>query len=332
MSDIISIPLATSSDGVVYYQIHVNLPLRSYTVQRRYNEFEKLVSQLARDIGVDVNDLPYQLPGKRWFRRLNEIVEERRLELAKLLNEFIKNSQCQNNHILLKFLQLPINFRFNKQIFQPNISNTSILIDSSQIDESNWLEIYRNLKSCIQESTTKSQDKFKIRELINRDFQPCLKKLQTSLEKFGNKLDLEEFDRRQTLLKSLTHQLETLRQDNQYKSDSSFINASAAFGSTKQSARRIFGSQSPPNDVKETKDTIELSNQELLQKQIQIHKMQDQEVEQLRHLISRQRQLGELIHSEVEDQNNMLDAFHNELDTTESKLNNARRRAKKITQ
>lgn len=327
MSDIITIPSTTTSDGVVYYQIYVKLPLRCYTLQRRYNEFEQLVAQLARDAGVNVEDLPYQLPAKRWFQRSN-VIEERKLELAKLLNRFIQDSQFQNNPLLLKFLQLPINFQFNKQMFQKDDLNKSPLVDLSLIDDSNWLEVYRNLKSNIQDVLEHNSDKFKTRELINRNFQPGLQNLQTSLVKYAKKIEASEYDRRQTLLKQLTHQVESLRMDN--NKPSSYTDA--AFGSAKKAGRRVFGQPPPPTEVNETKDTIGLTNQELLQQQIQVHQTQDQEVEQLRRLIARQRELGELIHNEVEDQNNMLDGFHNELETTESKLANARQRAKKITQ
>ena len=82
--------------------------------------------------------------------------------------------------------------------------------------------------------------------------------------------------------------------------------------------------------VKETPETLPLNNKELLQHQVQIHQNQDKELDQLRVLIARQKQIGELINAEVEEQNEMLDRFNEEVDYTSSKIKQARRRAKKI--
>ena len=53
--------------------------------------------------------------------------------------------------------------------------------------------------------------------------------------------------------------------------------------------------------VKETPETLPLNNKELLQHQVQIHQNQDKELDQLRVLIARQKQIGELINAEVEN-------------------------------
>ena len=80
--------------------------------------------------------------------------------------------------------------------------------------------------------------------------------------------------------------------------------------------------------VKETPETLPLNNKEL-QHQVQIHQNQDKELDQLRVLIARQKQIGELINAEVEEQNEMLDRFNEEVDYTSSKIKQARRRAKR---
>ena len=80
----------------------------------------------------------------------------------------------------------------------------------------------------------------------------------------------------------------------------------------------------------ETNDTLPLNNQELLQQQIQIHKNQDQELYELRKLIQRQRELGELINTEVEEHNELLDGFEHEVENAAAKVKSARLRARKI--
>lgn len=301
MPEVISIPTTTTSDKVVYYHIEIKIPLRSYTVQRRYSEFEQLVNNLAKDLGINILDLPYQLPLKRWFASANVVINERMLELTKLLNILVQNSEFQNNPILHKFLQVPLNFKFTKQMFG----------SSDDIDNSTWLSIHRSIKSKLSDSSPPS------RQVINQSIKPSLINLKSSLIEAESELTVTEFNRRKVLLKELEDKVESLQS---VKSEATLP---GSFPSLTKS-KRVFGA------AQETKDTVDKSNQELLQQQIQIHQEQDSEVENLRQLIARQRELGELIHNEVEDQNNMLDGFQNELESTEIKLNIARQKAKKL--
>ncbi|KAK6454140.1 Phox homologous domain-containing protein [Scheffersomyces xylosifermentans] len=324
MTEVISIPTTSNHSGVIYYHIMVQLPLRSLSVQRRYSEFEDLLNNLSKDLGISPKDFPYYLPAKRvnWFKtNTDSIVEERKSELTKFLNSLIREPSIQNNDVLHKFLQLPVNFTFNNALFHSNINGksneASLAIDYNSIDESNWLEIFRVLKSSIQDALISAKSnpnigvKIQTRDKINKIYQPAfvnlLKSLNSDLKK---NLASDEFSRRQVLLKEVQSNLQNLLSDR------------SSPGST---SKRVLGG--PPQ---ETKDTIGLDNKDLLQRQVQIHQQQDQELEQLRLIVARQRQIGEMINAEVEEQNELLDQFNEEVESTSNKLSSARRKARNL--
>lgn len=321
MTDIINIPDTTITKGVTYYNVSVKLPLRSLFISKRYSEFEDLVTNLSNDLGIAKSEFPHQLPSKRikWLHS-SSTVAERKPELAKFLNSIIKDTSVQNNSILLEFLKLPLNFRFNLSLFKPTGNREGeLLADLSAIDESNWLEIYRIFKSTLtdllSESTTTINERVQRRDKVNKLLQPCLVNLTKSLSK--SKLDKKEHTRREALLTELNDGLNDLLSSLQEYT-------AKAVESTLLPSKRVLGKPL------ETKDTILLNNNELLQAQVQVHQEQDQELEQLRKIIQRQREIGEAIHNEVEEQNAMLDEFNDEVYNTSEKLRTARTNAKKI--
>ncbi|RLV89496.1 Vacuolar morphogenesis protein [Spathaspora sp. JA1] len=312
MSEIITITNEVEIDGSTYYQISIKLPLRSYVIKRRYSEFELLVTNLSNNLGINPRDFPYQLPAKRinWLNK-SGVIEERKVELCKFLNDVIRDTSIQNNRDLLEFLQLPINFRFNNDVFKQDLSG--LTADVNSITSDSWLEIYRKLKSEIHSSYNVStiQEKIHTRDKINRVYQPAIVKLLQCLS--TNKLDASEIQRRKTLITQLQDNLEEILTNDLHKT---------------ATPKRVLGEQ---KQAGETNQTIALSNQDLLQQQKQIHQAQDQELEQLRVLISKQRQIGEIINAEVEEQNYMLDKFNDEIEVSSDKVTRARQRARNIT-
>ncbi|EMG45799.1 hypothetical protein G210_3994 [Candida maltosa Xu316] len=297
---VITIPTETEISGSIYYQINIKLPLRSFIIKRRYSEFESLVSNLCRHLGIDNRDFPYSLPGKRinWLNKSN-VIEERKVGLAEFLNNIVLDSSLQNEKEVLSFLQLPTNFRVTKDM----LTNQRPDLESVQV---NWYDVYRKLKSDIQsESVDSINEKIQMRDRMIKLYQPRMLDLLNTID--SN--DREEAKKRKQLVGHLQEKLDELLDKELPK------------------PKRVLGGASQP---KETADTLPLNNQELLQHQIQIHKTQDQELEQLRIAISRQRQIGELINAEVEEQNSMLDRFNEEVDHTSSKIKQARQRARKI--
>lgn len=293
----ITIPHDIEIGGSTYYQINIKLPLRSFTIKKRYLEFQQLVLDLSRSLGIDSRDFPYELPGKRinWLNKAS-IVEERKVGLAEFLNNLIQDSTLQNEREVLSFLQLPSNFRFTKDMLQNNRAD----LDSVQ---NNWYDVYRKLKlDILNESSSSISEQIDIRDRISRVYQPRILDLVRAIG-----TDKEEALKKKQLVSQLQESIDNLLVQKVPRS------------------KRVLGGA-----VKETPETLPLNNKELLQHQVQIHQNQDKELDQLRVLIARQKQIGELINAEVEEQNEMLDRFNEEVDYTSSKIKQARRRAKKI--
>ncbi|KAK9464137.1 uncharacterized protein V1516DRAFT_669648 [Lipomyces oligophaga] len=75
----------------IVYHVQVRLPLRSYTVMKRYSEFVKLVDDLQMTVD---DDLPFKLPRKHLFGNSVtnlDLAEERKQGLEKFLQEIAKS-------------------------------------------------------------------------------------------------------------------------------------------------------------------------------------------------------------------------------------------------
>lgn len=286
----IRIPTEIDIDGSTYYQIDIKLPLRSYSIKKRYSDFEQLVDSLCNDLGINHKDFPYTLPGKRinWLNKYN-VIEERKTGLADFLNGMINDRSLQNEREFISFLQLPKNFKFQ---------------DRPQVNNENWHELYRKVKSDLLDLSKTGLNVIKLKEQIRKTIQPSITDLITS----SATEDKAESQRRRDMISQLQSKIDEMLMPQQQSTFS-----------------RVLG-----GETKETEDTLPLNNQELLQHQVQIHQSQDQELEELRKIIARQRQIGETISTEVEEQNAMLDKFNEEVEQTTDKIKQARRRTRKI--
>ena len=168
--------------------------------------------------------------------------------------------------------------------------------------QNNWYDVYRKLKlDILNESSSSISEQIHIRDRISRVYQPRILDLVRAIG-----TDKEEALKKKQLVSQLQESIDNLLVQKVPRS------------------KRVLGGA-----VKETPETLPLNNKELLQHQVQIHQNQDKELDQLRVLIARQKQIGELINAEVEEQNEMLDRFNEEVDYTSSKIKQARRRAKR---
>lgn len=301
---VITIPSDTEIAGNIYYEINVKLPLRSFVVKKRYLDFELLVLNLCQHLGISSRDFPYDLPGKRihWLNKAN-VIEERKIALAEFLNNIIVDTSLQNEKDVLSFLQLPLSFKFTKEM----LTNGRADLESV---EKNWYDVYRNLKLDIQnESASTVNEKILLHNRINRLYQPRMIELLQTIGNAGH----DEVHKRKQLVGQLQEKIDELLSNDAPRPVKS---------------KRVLGGR--PSAVTETAETLPLDNKELLQHQIQIHQDQDKELEQLRVMIARQRQIGELINAEVEEQNFMLDRFNDEVDHSASRIKQARNRARKI--
>lgn len=328
---IISIPEYLDVSGTIYYRVRVNLPLRSISVEKRYTDFVELVSTLSGELGLSSNDFPYTLPPKSGvFGNKKRIAEQRQLQLCEFLMRVVKDRDLQNRTSVHRFLQLPKNFKFSRDLFddeENKFNDEKFLIDDndSGIEKDQWLAYFRVVRSSVSKlNQSKSLSaQAESRERIKKYIQPNIEKLTRSLTHLSDSgaIDKHELSSRTTKLIQLQNDIEdvlSIKHDLSRETEAGIRLMGRVFGKPDAGAAR------------EVERTIGLDNKQLLQQQQQIHVQQDQEIEQLRKIIARQRLIGQAINQEVEEQNEMLDRFSEEVDNSSDKLRNARTRAKKI--
>lgn len=351
----ISIPnTQTSSTPKPYtlYNITLRLPLRSFTLQKRYSDFTTLHSALTSQAGAAP---PAPLPSKSWFTRTTsspELTEERRKGLEIYLTTINESDdeRWRNTSAWRTFLNLPSN--------TTSRSSTSTLHKalngpggSQPIrDPVVWLDHHRDLKAQLhdarlhltrrdQASTAQAQHeasaqakKFLVRAgTMIQTLDSGLENLSSTSSWGTPKLGEGELRRRRDLLSSAKREkegLENLLSAMVAKSavDKTVVDKSdstALLGPPKPASGRVLG--------KESAKTRALDNQGVLQLQKQMMHEQDEDVMVLARAVARQKELGIQIQEELEVQNEMLGMLDEDVTRVQGKMDVARKRIGKIS-
>ncbi|KAI9844315.1 MAG: hypothetical protein M1838_002220 [Thelocarpon superellum] len=155
----ISIPNTTASStakSYTLYNIALRLPLRSFTVQKRYSDFTSLHESLSSQAGVPP---PAPLPQKSWFTRTTsspELTEQRRKGLESYLRAVNEtdDGRWRNTSAWRTFLNLP------SSTASANSSNaalhgtlTSPMGSGAPLtDPIIWLDCHRDLKTQLHDA------------------------------------------------------------------------------------------------------------------------------------------------------------------------------------
>ena len=357
----IAIPSTTTKDQPkphTVYNITLRLPLRSFNVQKRYSDFVDLHSSLTSVCGQTP---PQPLPAKSWFAKtINnpQLTDERRLGLEKYLQTINTHSDTRwrNNAVWRAFLNLPSSFASTSQSSKADtlhsfISGPGSNKDTPISDPILWLDCHRDLKTHLHDARL---------QLTNRDQASTPQKqheasaaAKSSLVKAGSllsaldagvaeikkspthKLGEGELRRRRDLLASARKDkdgLESLL--NAMTQKSALDSAVASIGDKDALLSSNTSSHKPKSGGrvlgKETSETRELDNQGVVQLQKQKMKDQDMDVDELRKIIQRQKELGTQIHEELEVQNEMLRMVDEDVDRVQGKIDVAKKRIGKI--
>ena len=351
----ISVPnTQTSSTPKPYtiYNITLRLPLRSFTLQKRYSDFTTLHSLLTSQAGAAP---PAPLPSKSWFTRTvssPELAEERRKGLEaylKAINES-DDERWRNTSAWRTFLNLPSN--------SLSRSNTSTLHSALNgpggshpiTDPVVWLDHHRDLKAQLhdarlhltrrdQASTAQAQHEASAqakKSLVRAG--TMLQTLDTGLANLSSasswgtpRLGEGELRRRRDLLASAKREkdgLENLLSAMAAKSAvdktvADKADSAALLGPAKPASGRVLG--------KESDKTRALDNQGVLQLQKQMMQEQDEDVMVLARAVARQKELGQQIQEELVVQNEMLGMLDEDVTRVQGKMDVARKRIGKIS-
>lgn len=286
--------------------------LQSYQITRRYSEFTAFHSQIIDTNGVTP---PVPLPPKSYLRAPD--VHERRLGLEAYLRAIIEDKSLRTSAVVKQFLEVPIprQARQARDFYE--------LVRDVRAD----LQLARrhlqshNPNSYIQVKKALSSAEKTFAEI-------------TSLEKEVNISDAE-MRRRKDVCDELHREslsLMTLAQN--------YRNSAAATNHTVQS-QPTHDSNSPfvPKTsggrrlgvANETASTLGKTNEELLQGQTQIIQQQDDLLSSLLPVLQRQKELGNIIGHELDEQSDLLDQVSESMDTLEHKLKKGGKLITKIT-
>ena len=356
----ISIPsttISSTSKPYTIYQISLRLPLRSFTVSKRYSDFLTLHQGLSDQVG---SPPPASLPAKSWFSRTvsnPELTEDRRKGLEHYLQTIneTEDSRWRSTSVWRAFLNLPSSFT-NRTSTR---SGASVSVVSGPgaggqavSDPVLWLDCHRDLKTQLHNARL---------NLTNRDqattaqkqhesgaaAKACLvkatsliKALDDGLNQKGGsdtgwgsqKLGEGELRRRRDLVTSAKKDNEGLENLLNAMAAKSKLDQAVASAQEKQD---LVGSSRPKAGGrvlgKETTETRELNNAGLLQLQKQKMADQDLDVEELTKIVQRQKELGIAINQELEVQGEMLKMVDEDVDRVQGKINIAKKRIGKIS-
>jgi regulator of vacuolar morphogenesis len=356
----ISIPsttLSATSKPYTIYNITLRLPLRSFPVQKRYSDFLTLHTCLSDQVGAPP---PAALPAKSWFSRTAsnpDLTEERRKGLEAYLRTINESDDARwrSCSAWRAFLNLPSSYAsqmsskagaLHSVISGPGAGGAPIT------DPTLWLDVHRDLKVQLRDArlnlTNRDQaDNPQKQHEASAAAKSCLVKAGTMItaleeglksnqggknEGWGSgKLADGEIRRRKDLIANAKKEKEGL--DNLLSAMAQKSKLDSAVASLQEKQNLVGTKPKPGGRIlgKETAETKELDNSGVLQLQKQKMADQDMDVEELRKIVARQRELGITINQELEVQNEMLRMVDEDVDRVQGKINIAKKRVGKIS-
>ncbi|PKY23392.1 syntaxin [Rhizophagus irregularis DAOM 181602=DAOM 197198] len=327
----------------IVYKVEVNAAVRTWSVWKRYSEFDELNDKLIRLFPS--NPPPFEMPAKHYFQSTlgnPVLVEERRRGLEDYLRGilFHKDDRYRETDEWRDFLAIP----------------TGRLLDAASMYTSEtWLDEYNEVQAKAKE----------IRSLLNKrethiahnevqlshnynlqakknltllgtrvtQLETGLKGLAEGSGKDGKIMSAGELRRRQDMLTEIKEEKDTLtklvlatRTDiSKAATPASSMDRAALF---KQPVRpsmnkgivgNVFGNSRATMPA-ETEQTRGLDNEGLINLQKQTMEDQDSHVEQFSAILSRHKHIGLAIGQELDYQNQLLNELDGDLDRTADKL------------
>ena len=327
----------------IVYRIEIQAHVRSWQMLRRYSEFVELHDELTKLTG---SAPPEPLPPKHIFSlRKNDdrMLEERRTGLEAYLRALIssKESQWRETMAFKEFLGVPLGKNASAK-----------LAHGSQFTLSSWLDEHSELQNLVREirayinkrnslsdmgdinasHTSNVQAKKALVDLLDR-----VGVLAMSLETLSAQgMAQGELQRRNDMVARLQDECEKLgkmviasrqairrgnaptRERNPAPTeDRAALLSSSPRGGTIP-VRRVFGAK-----PQETDTTRPLDDHGLLTLQKTQMEQQDEQLSQLANILRRQKDLGQAISQEIQEQNELLDELDRDVDKTSAKLKKA---------
>ncbi|KAL8973469.1 MAG: hypothetical protein Q9197_002295 [Variospora fuerteventurae] len=361
----ISIPTtSTSSTPKPYtiYHITLRLPLRTFSLQKRYSDFTTLHKTLTSQ--ANGASPPASLPPKSYFTSTTSspaLAESRRLALQAYLQTINTDpdGRWRNTSAFRSFLNLP-STSFNGH--HTNDIRSAINGASSRpiTDPVAWLDHHRHLKATLHsarlaltkrdqsaspqsqhECSTSAKKSLVQAGQIIANLDQGLKTLSSDAwGGGGERLGDGELRRRRDLVESARKEKEGLENLLNAMVAKSSLDATIAQASAASKEKLLATSGEDQNARrkpatgrvlgKETDRTRALDNQGVLQLQKQLMQEQDEDVDVLAQAVARQRKVAEEIQEELVVQKDLLGLLDEDVDRVQGKMDVAKKRISKI--
>lgn len=351
-----STAISSTPKPYTIYNITLRLPLRTFTLQKRYSDFTTLHNTLVSQAGTTP---PVSPPPKSYFTNTISspaLAESRRIALETYLQTLNTSSddRWRNTPAWRSFLNLPSSSNNNNNHRSNNLRSFGNG-NSPITDPVAWLDHHRTLKTTLhdarlqltkrdQASSPQAQHECSAsakKNLVQAG--TAISNLEQGLKQLGSdawgreKLGDGELRRRKDLVEAARKEKEGLENLLNAMVAKSSLDATIAQASTaskekllndgnhhkKPATGRVLG--------KETDRTRALDNQGVLQLQQQLMKEQDDDVDVLAQAVARQKKIGIEIQEELVLQQSMLGMLDEDVDRVQGKIDVARKRVQKIS-
>ncbi|KIY47029.1 syntaxin [Fistulina hepatica ATCC 64428] len=334
------------------YQIEVQTNLPSWTIWRRYSEFDDLHGDLVRMTG---SAPPVELPPKQKFSLLRSrsdpaLLEERKSGLELYLRAIVssKEGKWRECPAFQQFLGIPA-------------GRSVVPMSASQFTLASWIDEHQEIQARIRDvradinkrdalsdrgDVTNSHRsnvgaKSKLAGVIGR-----IGKLGEGLQELASSgMSEGELQRRTDMVarlqddcEKLTNMVTIARMSpsawdamGPTASRASEPDRQALLGSSSRPAKpygRVFGQAAPPQETDDTRARDERGLLSFQQTQMQ---QQDEQLSVLTTILQRQRQMGEAIGSEISYQNTLLDNLNSDVDRVSDKLTKTNRQLGRLS-
>ncbi|KAL0580388.1 hypothetical protein V5O48_001633 [Marasmius crinis-equi] len=334
------------------YRIQVQANVRSWTMWRRYSEFDDLNIELTKSTGLPP---PCPLPPKHKFSIFRshtdpKLLEERKIGLEAYLRAIVsaKDDRWRETIAFKQFLGVPLGKQAGVVGGPP-----------TQFSSASWLDEHQEIQNRLRDvrADINKREALSAQGDVNASHKSNVAaktKLAGVLSRIGNLgrglqelamtgMSEGELQRRTDMVARLQDDCEKLgkmvsiaRQQQPTgfaasapASDREALMGGAASGGGNTFARvtRVFGAPVKPEETEETRP---LDNQGVFSlQQTQMHE-QDSQLTQLTTILHRQRHLGEAISAEIGTQIHLLDDLSNEVDQVGGKLTTANKQLNRL--
>ena len=173
------------SSNYILYIIKVNTPYKTWSIQKRYSDFENLNNSIPKYYEIDK-----LIPPKRLFKTSDSTIQERKKKFNNYLYYLLNNFDVLKNKELIKF------FKIDEEIIDLYLKNSSMISNEYALKQNNFLSQSfkkNNLSSSFKfnednyfilfedfhASSEELKDKTQIGKLVIEEF---LKNLETKIE------------------------------------------------------------------------------------------------------------------------------------------------------